>query len=162
MSDALGFRIEGLQETLSALDRFADEMVDFRRVEQPLKERFHEMERGQFDTQGERGGTDWLPLNSAYELQKAKDYPGQPIERRTGALERALTGDTPDSISRVDKEEFEFGTSLPYAQAQHGGTATIPARPLIEPTDEDERAIGQIILADAVAHARSLGLDVEE
>ena len=52
----LTFRIDGKDETLAALDRFAEEMVDFRRVEPQLKERFHEAERGQFDTQGSRGG----------------------------------------------------------------------------------------------------------
>jgi Phage virion morphogenesis family len=180
MSDGLQFQIGGLDEMLSALDRYADEMVDFRRVEPQLRERFHEMERGQFDTQGARGGTPWPDLSEQYAARKAKDYPGQPVERRTDAVFRSLTGDSPDSISRVDQESFEFGTSVPYAQFQQpedsGGTypgltlrfvvgsghGTVPARWLIAPTDEDERAFGQIILADAAARARSLGLDAEE
>ncbi|MDQ3744185.1 MAG: phage virion morphogenesis protein [Acidobacteriota bacterium] len=157
----LELKIEGLDEMLSALDRFADEMVDFRRVEQPLKERFHAMERGQFGSQGARGGTSWKPLSRAYAIRKEREYPGQPLERRTGALERSLIGGTPDSISRVDKESFEFGSSLPYAQAQHGGTARTPARPLVAPTLADEEAFARIILADAVRFAHSLKLDAE-
>lgn len=171
-------KIDGLGEMLSALDRFADEMVDFRRVEQPLKEVFHRAEQGQFDTQGARGGTPWQSLSEAYAPRKEKQFPGKPIEQRTGALMRSLTGDTPDSISVVDRESFEFGTALPYAQYQQqdgsgtypgllagrvvgAGGGTIPARPLIELTDEDEQAMGQIILGDAAAHARSLGFGVE-
>jgi phage gpG-like protein len=157
----LEFRIGGLDETLSALDRFSDEMVDFRRVEPQLEERFHEAERGQFDSQGARGGTAWVELSEAYAVRKAKEFPGKPIEQRTGALYRALTSTTPDSINRVSKEEFEFGVDLPYARAQAEGTGTIPARPLIALTGEDERAFGQIIEDDAIAHARSLGLDAE-
>jgi len=149
-------RTEGLPELLTVLERVADDGVDLRRVDRELEDRFHEGEREQFDSQGARSGG-WKPR-----AEKEGTFAGAPLEQRSGRLRASLTSRTADSIHRVEKDAAEYGSALPYARTQHEGNArgTLPGRPLIVVTEEDERAYLEIVREDAADFMRSLGFEV--
>jgi phage gpG-like protein len=152
----IGGRVEGLPELSAALERVADDAVDLRRVDAQLEARFHEGNREQFDSEGGRSGG-WKPR-----VEAQGTFAGRPLEQLSGRLRNSLTGRTSDSIHRVDKDSAEFGTSVPYALVQHEGNAlgTLPGRPLVVVTPEDERDYLGIVADDAAAFIRSLGLEV--
>jgi hypothetical protein len=143
-----GGEIEGMGEVLGALNRFAEDGVDLRRVEEKLKDRYHTGNAEQFQTEGGRSGG-WETLSSPYGERKAEKYGTLPIEQRTGALMRSLTGDGEGSVSEVTKDEATFDTSVPYAKFQ--------TRPLVVLTDVDEEEYARIIEEDAAEFGRSLG-----
>lgn len=58
----------------------------------------------------------WDPLHPWYAWQKAQDFPGQPILRRTDLLYHSLTQlNAPGSVQEFHDDVLVFGTDVPYA-----------------------------------------------
>ena len=76
--------------------------------------------RGQFETEGERGGLPWEPDTPAWMERKRKAGQDPRTERRTGALEASLMaeGGGKGAIRRLSKGSTTFGIRIFYAQFQ--------------------------------------------
>jgi len=92
-------------------------------------------------------GAPWAPLKPATLKQKKR-------KRRPFILqEEGLRGGLRGSINyRIQGAQLSLGSPLPYArihqeggQAGKGGAATIPARPYLGVSDDDQAAINDII-----------------
>ncbi|HEU5423710.1 MAG TPA: hypothetical protein VFU72_09245 [Nitrolancea sp.] len=82
-------------------------------------------------TEGGRYGG-WAPLAPSTIKEKARRWPGAPMEWRTGMLGRSLSQlGAPGNVSVVSAMSAMFGTSIPYATFQHFGTRRMPARKLV-------------------------------
>lgn len=103
------------------LSGIGNQLTDFRRfyrdyLSQYVYDRIDDI----FDSQGD--GT-WAALSSSYEAQKARQFPGKPILRRTDRYFRAATGpNRPMSFTRITPTELVMGVTVPYAIYHEDGT----------------------------------------
>ena len=133
-----------LKEFHFELSRFGQGLSDFTPLWLTLGGLFRQEMAAQFATEGDAGGEHWAPYGGetapAYELWKAKNYPGRTIGWLTGALMESMTGGPGYS------EEFtpfiaKFGQADGAAAAEYGpyfndGTDKMPARPLLNFTPQ--------------------------
>ncbi len=124
---------------LSFLSRQAGAFGRQLRDLRPLWDRFEpimsELERRQFDTQGEGA---WPGLAESTLRQKAAHgYPPDPLVR-TGALKDSLTD--PGRAFTRGAMSAEWGTNVPYAHYHQDGTTKMPQRQVIpDPIKADDR-----------------------
>lgn len=100
-----------------------------------------EIEREQFATSGARGGSPWpADEQSTIKRKKAANQDPRP-NRRTGALEKSLTGRRGGgAVRRASKTSVTVGTRIPYAR--YSGTK----RPLLGFTPLDQqRFLGHVV-----------------
>lgn len=99
------------------------------------------IERDQFELEGAGpiAGA-WAPLTLKYEERKAKKYPGQPINVRSGAMRAAFTDSASPFAARMSSDaEMVFGTQgVPYASFPQTGTSKMVPRPPVDFGDEFE------------------------
>ena len=91
-----------------------------------------------FDTEGEALGQPWQPLSAKYAVWKEKNYPGQPILQRTGAMRQGF-------ISAVDSSTLTIGNSIsyfPYHQSL-APRRVLPRRAMMQLTDNLKATIIQ-------------------
>lgn len=82
----------------------------------------------------------WAPLSKRYGDWKAKNFPGQPILVRTGALRRSMTQQgAPGNITAISKTSSIFGTSLRYGIYHDEGAKRLPKRNFSEPSERRAR-----------------------
>lgn len=115
------FEFEGKVQFDRSFNRVGEHISDLRPVWDRVERKLFEIEETQFKSEGARGRSGkWKPLSRAYAARKAKTHPGKPILQRSGALYKAMTSNTGDTILVKDKQEFGLGTSLfymPYVNA---------------------------------------------
>ena len=75
----------------------------------------------------------WPELADSTIKEKARKYPGAPMEWRTGMLADSLADEgAPGNITEIHAMSAIFGTRIPYAGFQHFGTSRgLPARKLV-------------------------------
>jgi phage gpG-like protein len=152
-----------LQRMAVAFDRAGSELEDFGAHVFPKMVPVFEAELAkQFDAEGagpNRGS--WAALSPAYEEWKGRNYPGQPILVRTGALRDALTmSEGSHALRDFGRQTFNYGTSgLPYASFHQSGTARMPDRPPFDLTVEFEMDIQRAALAGAREAIHAAGAD---
>lgn len=155
----VAFEFKGRAKVLAVIDAARSAVGDVR----PFWRDFmvpdiREMYRGQFDTEGARGGAKWVPLSPAYAAWKDANFPGKSILRRTDRLFDSLTSQTSDSIVIADAQNLRIGTKLIHGRAHQDGTGTLPARPMLAPTSGDLkrwRGLGERYLADQMRGRRT-------
>lgn len=106
---------------------------------------FRAQMRQRFETEGAGGPSGpWKGLSPRYGAWKARHFPGRKIlfgpDRRGhegGALMRSLTTDGAGSVVEYGPNRVFIGSTLPYAEFHQTGTATMPRRAPIEPSDRD-------------------------
>lgn len=140
-----------------AFERSGDEVKDFEKYLWPKVTAALETDvRRQFAEQG--GGPargSWVELSPDYAAWKAKNYPGQPILQRTGAMYRALTdGNDPHALrASAGSDTFEFGTrGLEYPSFHQLGTIRMVDRPPFDFGSDFQRDLQQAGM-DAVREA---------
>lgn len=133
MPVTLTFRVLGEAQVDRTLAGMEAASRDMRGAFETLRDRFLELERRQFATQGGFSGG-WRPLSPRYAEWKAHHYPGKTILRRTDDLWRSLT-EGPD-IAIIEPGYMILGTSVEYAQAHQEGAGHLPRR---RPVDLPER-----------------------
>jgi len=114
-----------------------------------------------FSTQGaltEHG--EWQKLSPDYEKAKRKKYGDQMIETASSRLRDSLTGMTGETIEVLEPLHMRWGTSVPYAMWQQTGTRKMPARRLMDFTEEDRVVIQKQIQREAINFSRRLGFKV--
>lgn len=149
-------KITGVKPTLRYLNSAKDKLTDFRPVFKKTRQRYSQMVKDEFKSEGgEWGVASWKPLSPLREYVRGKAKPSKassPILQWTGALKRAASAtqpytevdsgrtylrksETPTPISYLLQEtdnKMFIGLAGPKAIHQDGGTVgkyTIPARP---------------------------------
>ena len=134
------------------LKRVGESTTDLTNAFKAVQKTFLDLEAQNFDNENARGRSGrWKPLSPSYEKAKIARFGTfallAGVERATDKLYKSLTGKTSDSVERIDKQEAVFGTTVPYAKAQHYGSQkqNLPSRPLIDFSDEQLKEIGKVI-----------------
>jgi len=92
----------------------------------------------------------WVPLNPIYEEEKAREYPGKTILRRTDRLyESYLYGHVfgTGGVAEASEDNFEYGTDVPYAYYHEfgitpaDGWGNLPKRAVIDTLLENREDI---------------------
>lgn len=116
--------------------------------------------KAQFGAQGQGRSGAWEPLTDGYAAWKAKAYPGQPINQRTGHLFDGLTNSASPYALRSGFVDLEFGViGIPYADFIQGGTVNMVARPVIDLDETFEQRIADVTEAALIGAARDSGAD---
>lgn len=126
--------VEGLAGLLSELVELEHRSTDYQELlESNLMDEAHQFFVDQFETQGQAGGSPWLP-ESPYtqRLKAALGYGGKGLLRRTDALYQSLTqrGD-PLGVAAASSEGLMLGTEDPVAVLHQEGFGRLPQRELI-------------------------------
>jgi len=108
---------KGIDDAAERLGVLAERMRDLRALfEGTLEQTFYNAERELFASEGRVGGPGWRPLNPEYAAWKARNFPGQPILQRTGALYSSLTTrGAPGQYRQITDRTMELGSSLPHS-----------------------------------------------
>lgn len=134
---AVGLRLEfygdvQLDRTLADISERADDM---RPVWDHLADRFVEMERRQFATQGAYASGGWAPLSPAYARWKASRYPGQTILRREDELYDSLT-QRPLGVEVLTDSFMVIGSAVEHGAYHQRGDGVPQRRPIEFPESE--------------------------
>ena len=121
-----------------------------------------------YQTQGALTATgEWEALSDKYAQAKERKYPGQLIETASGRARAALTGHTADTIEELHPLFMRWGARIltkngrwDILTLQQTGTKKMPARRLMDFTDEDRAIIQKQIQREAVNFSRRLGFKV--
>ena len=141
----LEFGVAGEKQIRRGLSRFGDQVKDLSEPFREIVKAFHEGMGKQFETQGAYGSGGWQALSPDYAARKAVEYPSAGILVRSGLLSESLTGRNPWAIENVEPLRLEVGTKIPYGLYHQKGTSRMPARRLIDLTEEQKREWMRII-----------------
>jgi phage virion morphogenesis protein len=129
-----------------AIDRVIDHMADLTPAMQDIGEYMLGATRDRFDTETAPDGSKWAALSPRYAARKA---------RMRNALKGILTrrGTLRDTIRyKASRSDVVIGSDRPYAaihqlggQAGRGKRATIPARPFLGISADDQAEIIKIL-----------------
>lgn len=153
------FRIEvdGAQVLDRSFNRITDKISDFRDIWPEVQKTFLEIESDQFASGGAKGASgDW------------EDLAPSTIEKKgfMGSFKLIESGDLKASVSRKGAKgqiydpqplELTLGTSIPYAIYHQRGTKRMPARPVIDLSEESKRKIQKSIQKGLVDFVRKAG-----
>lgn len=148
--------IQGKENFLGGLQRVNDRVQDFRPTLEKLGDETFAIVRRRFDAEG----PGWTPLSPAYAAQKAKEFPGKPILRRTDDLYNSFVKGGRGNINRIAKLEGEFGSEDFKAMLHQEGKGRLPARPILVITDQDEAKFKQIVVEDLKHDFEGFGFTV--
>lgn len=132
--------LEGVKETLAQFKGIELGMVDFRQLGawKAVRSVFYKIVGSIFKAEGGASGK-WKALTPAYQRVKVRKWGNQPILTASGALYRSLTQEgTQGSTFSETPQEMEIGTTIKYAGFHQSGTRKMPARPILDFTDEQE------------------------
>jgi len=136
----------------------AAEIKDWTDLWPAVIDQIEKAEERAFSTQGaltEHG--EWAPLSPDYAKAKRKKYGDQMIETASSRMRDSLTGHTGETIEELEPLRMRFGTSVPYAVWQQMGTKKMPARRLLDLTEEDLALIRKQVQRVALNKATRLG-----
>jgi phage gpG-like protein len=131
------FSIEGDVQIDRTLARFADNVGDAQPVWNALADRFVNVERRQFATEGAYGSGGWQALSPRYAAWKARHYPGKPILQREGDLIDSLTR-RPLGIEVIEPAFMVLGSGVPYLKYHQLGDG-LPQRRAVELPESERR-----------------------
>lgn len=132
------FAVEGEVQVDRTLARFEEAARDARPVWEQLADRFAQLNRRQFDSEGAANSGGWAPLSPAYAAWKARLYPGKPILERSGDLRASLT-ERPFGIEVIDAGAMALGSGIEYGRYHQAGTDRMPQRRPVELPESERR-----------------------
>lgn len=142
----LTFQVFGEEQVGGKLNGISWRVEDIRPALEVLGDRFADLERRQFESEGSDSlGSGWDPLSPKYGAWKATHYPGAPIMVRTGDLKESLT-QRPFGVDEVAMTEAAFGTGVEYGQYHQQGAGHLPPRRLVDLPEPERRAWVKTVL----------------
>lgn len=146
MAFKLEIHANGVKQTVRNLHKTADRLLDPSPGLAIVAERFNEIAKGEFDSQGGNFGG-WDPLRPAtLEDRARKGYGPTPILERSGDFMRGLTDDTdPEHVVRITPEELHWGSTTPFGNYHMTGTANMSARPPFRMDELDKKTVVVIL-----------------
>lgn len=146
--------VAGLKQMGVAIERFAEDIKDFRALWPFVIDELGAITERQFDT---RGRGQWAPLSSRYARWKATHYPGRPLLVRTGRLRDEVTGQHGKAWI-VSRNQITLRPSVRYWRYHQTGTHTMPARPIVDLQSSDKVRLTKIGQRWLVETAEKRGL----
>lgn len=148
--------VEGEAEFDRTFQRLDASFDDLRPIWPDVRDKFWQLEKAQFDSEGGSGRNGkWKKLSARYAAEKVRSYGGGlKIMQATGDLRASLTGQTADTIYRTTKEDITIGSSLPRAGWHHRGDGRLPQRKLIDLSDRQREDLMKVIQAGLVKMLR--------
>jgi hypothetical protein len=146
----LSIEFEGKVQFDRAFLRLDSTLDDMRPTWPVVKRAIQFIEDQQFASEGAKGRSGkWKPLTRDYAKYKAIKYGSLPILQRTGALHRAMTMTTGDTVIVNEKDEFGYGTSLPYQPFVN------KVRPIVSLSDADQNYLTKEIQKDLLKRIKA-------
>ena len=155
--------VQGEQRLRQALADLARSIQDYSPAWEVITRNFQRAMRGQFGSQGARGGKTWAPLSRAYSRWKERVAPGRPILVLTGDLVLSLIRQTGDTIHEERPLSLTLGTKVPYAKYHQTGSKKnkrLPARPPLVLTDQDYRDMSTNLTSYSAEFALNAGFQM--
>ena|SRR3989304_4638249 len=149
------FQIMGDVVLSRGLSRWGENIQNFTEVWVQIQDDFFQIESEQFSSQGARSGMPWAPLSLNYNAWKQRYYPGQPILQLTGELANEMTGGL---ISEITEKSLRMYPTLPRAAYHQRGNPRLPARPVVQLTEDDKMRWMKLIHRFVYEKAREEGL----
>lgn len=122
---------EGLDRVGRHIGEASRDTGDLRPVWGKTVERWSDIHKKQFDTEGGLTGG-WPPLDPAYRDRKRRTRGlRESIMQRTGRLMRTMVNPfdrSEGAVLRMGKDHLEMGTSVEYAAAHQEGRGPLPRR----------------------------------
>lgn len=131
---------EQLNRTLVDIERATE---DLRPVFHELADRFVDLERRQFLTEGGFASGGWPALSPKYAKWKAKAYPGKTILRRTDALYDSLT-ERPLGVEVIEPQRIVLGSDVEYGAYHQNADGQKRRRPVEFPESERREWVKRI------------------
>lgn len=128
---SLNVTVLGEEQVNARIDRFVNQVKDWRIVWEDVEDEFWNIEKDQFDTQGHGG---WEPLSPRYAAWKAVHYPGQPLLVLSGELRSAVTGGAGRFVRREPMQMALGWQGVPYWRFHQTGTRNMPQRKVVDLT----------------------------
>lgn len=128
-------RLERINELRIYLDKARKNATDLTEVFTKFRDEFYRIIKQNWGMRGTMFGSKWKPLSPRYKEWKLKHYgTGEANLILTGRLYSAATGDSPDSVVKIEKTKMFIGIrNISYANIhQNGGftgRANMPQRP---------------------------------
>ncbi len=121
MGVAITYKVDGMEDVRTSLDRFDLGERDFNPLWNSLAGSFAHYMRRQFSTFGAEMGEPWQRDQSARYLEaKEAVYPGKPLMRASDELYNSLTR-RPFGVERFGKHEMEVGTDVYHGKIHQRG-----------------------------------------
>lgn len=157
----ISISVDGETEFNRIFKRFRAQFSDLTSVWEVVKDEFWIIEAEQFASEGGKGGTGkWQELSPVYAARKVQAHGAKPILQATGAMFRALTGQTGDTILNITRTNLEVGTSLKYAKHHYRGGGKLPQRKPISFSDKQKRKLQKRIQKELVRLLNLQGVPV--
>ena len=121
-----------------SFSRFADAIRDFSPAFEEIANDFKEIEKKQFNTEGQYGSGPWRALKPSYARWKAKYHPGKKILVLSGLMKESLEDENPYTVREISPLQLRIGTKVRYAVYHQKGTSKMPARPIIKLNQADK------------------------
>jgi phage gpG-like protein len=148
--------VEGEAEFDRTFQRIDAAFNDLRPIWPDVRDKFWQIEKAQFDSEGSAGRSGkWKKLSARYAAEKVRRYGGGlKIMQATGDLKASLIGQTADTIYRTSKDDITIGSSLPRAGFHHRGDGNLPIRKLIDLNDRQREDLMKVIQVGLVKMLR--------
>jgi phage gpG-like protein len=147
-------------QATNAMAALSKRISDLRWLWPQMAGEYYKREQAWFDASG--AGT-WAALSEQYAKWKAKYYPGEPLLRLTGNLERSVVNRfSPDAVFEAEAKTLTLGSSVPYARAHHYGypPRNLKARPVIDIDDSTEARMLDVAEREFADYCATLGFGV--
>lgn len=130
-----------------AFETLATQVSDLSKPYEEITNEFYESMSNVFSAEGAfENRSKWADLSPAYQAWKQKRYPGRKILELTGTLLASIAvRGAFGNVTKVSPTEMVVGTSIPYAIYHQTGTPRMPARKIIELTEDQKKRWVQII-----------------
>lgn len=156
MGARISLSVAGEAEFDRTFERLDAAFTDLRPIWPDVRDKFWELEKEQFDSEGASGRNGrWQRLSKRYAVQKIQRYgAGLKILQATGDLRASLTGQTSDTIYRTSKDEIAIGTNLARGLYHHTGAGRLPVRKVIDLSDRQRDELMKTIQVSLVKEIR--------
>lgn len=155
--------LKGVPETLAMFRGVELGLADFRQLGawKAVRLVFYKIVSSIFQAEGGASGK-WTALTAAYAKVKLRRWGNQPILTASGTLYRSLTQEGAEGSTFTESaQEMEVGTTIKYGAYHQTGTNKMPARPILDFTDEQEGQLMKPIqdkLVQLIGNAKLKGL----
>lgn len=160
MAVRISFEFYGDTQLERTLEDIAERAEDMRPVWDVLADRFVELEKRQFASQGAYASGGWQPLSERYGRWKATNYPGQTILRREDELYDSLT-QRPLGLEVMEASFMVIGSDVEHGRYHQRGDG-VPRRRPVEFRENERvewaRLIQRFIMTGSVGGARGSNL----
>jgi phage gpG-like protein len=155
MPGVIKIEIDGVDEFKREFSRLDATFDDLTPIWPDVRDKFWQLEREQFDSEGSAGRDGkWAALSAQYKAKKIEQYGDKPILQASGDMYGSLTGSTQYSVYETTKTEIAVGSNLPYAILHQRGGGNLPKRPPINFSDSQRDELMKTIQKSFVRELR--------